>query len=252
MVLVHGAWGDLRSFVRALPALSASHHVFAPSLREHWPNPWPASEEEAYAAYTVEAHARDVAALIERLGVAPVDLVGHSYGGAVAAALARARPDLVQRLVLVEPAIRSLLADIPGGSKLLADMAQPRPAWLARLRAGETPVSVMRSIIDGSRPGTLEALPADQRRIYLANARTTGPVVAHPAEELTFSCDDARALRMPVLLLEGEKTARQYHEIAVRFVACAPGTRHVVIPASGHTMPFDAPEAMSRAILEVH
>ncbi len=106
-----------------------------------------------------------------------------------ATALARARPDLVQRLVLVEPAIRSLLAEIPGGSKLLADMAQPRPAWLARVRAGETPVSVMRSIIDGSRRGTLDALLADQRRIYLANARTTGPVVAHPAEELSFSCD---------------------------------------------------------------
>src|SRR5512144_1182156 len=88
VLLIHGAWGDLRTFSRAIPVLSAGHRLSVPSLRYHWPNAWPASDDEAYRNYTVETHAQDVAALIERLGIAPVDLVGHSYGGNVAAVLA--------------------------------------------------------------------------------------------------------------------------------------------------------------------
>lgn len=249
LVLIHGAWGDLRSFHRAIPALGAAHHVIAPSLRLHWPNPWPRTEAEAYDTYTVERHAADVAALIERLGVGPADVVGHSYGGAVAAHLARSRPDLVRRLVLVEPAVRALLRELPDGERMVAELAKPRPAWLTRLRAGEDPVSVMRSIIDGGRPGTFDSFPAEQRRIFVANARTTGPVVAHPADELPFTCDDARALRRPVLVIQGEKTARQYRDIAARFVACTQGARHVTLPGVGHSIPLDAADAMARTIV---
>ncbi|HET8541688.1 MAG TPA: alpha/beta hydrolase [Anaeromyxobacter sp.] len=103
IVLIHGAWGDLRTYSRAIPVLSAGHRLIVPSLRYHWPNPWPSSDDEAYAQYTVETHARDVAALIERLGIAPVDLVGHSYGGNVAAVLALSRPELVRRRSMSAP-----------------------------------------------------------------------------------------------------------------------------------------------------
>jgi pimeloyl-ACP methyl ester carboxylesterase len=249
LVLIHGAWGDLRSFHLAIPSLGAAHHVIAPSLRFHWPNPGPRTEAEAYATYTVERHAADVAALIEGLGVGPADIVGHSYGGAVAAHLARSRPALVRRLVLVEPALRALLRELPDGDRIVAEIAKPRPAWLARLRAGEDPVSVMKSIIDAGRPGTFDALEAEQRRILAANARTTGPIVAHPPDELPFTCEDARALRPRVLVIEGEETAPQYRAITARFVACAQGARHVTLPGAGHLIPLDAADAMARAIV---
>jgi pimeloyl-ACP methyl ester carboxylesterase len=245
VVIIHGALGDLRTYSRAIPLLSAGHRVLSLSLRYHWPNPWPASDEEVYQRYTVETHVADVVALLDRLGLGPVDLVGHSYGGNVAALVALQRPDLVRRLVLLEPALRWLLRDLAGGPELLAELAKGRPEQLARLRGGEDPFAVLRTTMPW-----LDTLPPERRRIVAANARTTGPYLVHPAEETRFTCADASRLGMPLLLVVGEKTDRQYHEIVARLAACQPAARSVVLAGSSHVIQIDAPEAMARAVVE--
>ena len=63
-------------------------------LRNHGGSPW--SDEMGYAAM-----AGDVAALIERSRRAG-PLVGHSMGGKVAMTLALTRPELVERLIVVD------------------------------------------------------------------------------------------------------------------------------------------------------
>jgi pimeloyl-ACP methyl ester carboxylesterase len=50
---------------------------------------------------TIEQMAADAAAFIDALGLATVDLVGHSMGGLVAQEVAIQRPDLARRVVLV-------------------------------------------------------------------------------------------------------------------------------------------------------
>lgn len=250
IVLVHGAYGDLRTFARALPILAAGHRVIVPSLRYHWPNPWPDKDEEAYRTYTAENHARDLAALIERLGVGPVDVIAHSYGGNVAVVLALSRPELVRRLVLLEPALRWILREVPGGDEMLADAARGREPSLSRLQGGEDPVSVLRSVIDGNTPGVFEGMPAYRRMMLVDNARLVGPYAAHPGDETRFDCSDAGSIRHPVLLVRGEKTGRDFREIVSRFATCAPGTRTMVLPGSRHVMQVDAPEPMARMVLE--
>ena len=51
-------------------------------------------------AYSVALMAADVASLLDAVGGAAVDLVGHSLGGLVALRVAAGRPDRVRRLVL--------------------------------------------------------------------------------------------------------------------------------------------------------
>jgi non-heme chloroperoxidase len=62
---------------------------------------------------TIASNAADLKGLIEKLGIGPVHLVGHSYGGFTAAFLATDYPDLIRTLVLVEPAIATLLVEDP-------------------------------------------------------------------------------------------------------------------------------------------
>ena len=110
MVFVHGALTDYRSWAPQLLSLSAHQRVVALSLRHHFPERWDGKKGD----YSVGTHMEDLALFIEALGVGPVDLVGHSRGGVVAAMLAGKRPDLVRRLVLAEPATFSLLP-VPSG-----------------------------------------------------------------------------------------------------------------------------------------
>jgi pimeloyl-ACP methyl ester carboxylesterase len=250
LFIIHGAWGDLRSFSRAAPILSERSTVTRVSLRLHWPNPWPATEKEAYDGYLVENHAADVAKAIERSGRAPVDLLGHSYGGVVAVVLARSRPDLVRRLILVEPALYALLRGRADGEKFISDEAKWRDGLLARVRSGEDPLAMTRGMYDGSHPGTFDALPGWRRRILAANARTMGPALTHNWVDFPFACKDAASLRMPVLIVQGEKTDADMREIAAVLAGCLPDARRVALPDSSHAIQFDAPEAMARAVTE--
>jgi haloalkane dehalogenase len=59
------------------------------------------SERPPGFAYTPEAHARVLAALVERLGLAHFTLVVHDYGGPIGLPLCLDRPERVHRLVLL-------------------------------------------------------------------------------------------------------------------------------------------------------
>ncbi|MEU7116787.1 alpha/beta hydrolase [Streptomyces sp. NPDC046182] len=108
--------------------------------------------------YGMAAQAAVVARILEHRGVAGVELVGHSMGGAVAVRLAASRPDLVGRLVVAEPNL------YPGGGVFSTPVAAQdeesfvrdgfarmvasvdRPDYAARLRLAD-PVAVHRSAV---------------------------------------------------------------------------------------------------------
>lgn len=76
-------------------------------------------------------------------------------------------------------------------------------------------------------------------------------LVAHPSDETRFTCEDARRLPSPLLLVQGEKTGRDFREIVARIAACAPAARTVVLPGSRHVVQIDAPEALARVVVEL-
>src|SRR5918998_552832 len=90
-VLVHGVAGWHRTWWRVGPALAErGWRVVAVDQRGHGRSP------RLAGSVTVADWAADLAAFVEGQGP-PVMLVGHSLGGAVAAELIAARPELVRR-----------------------------------------------------------------------------------------------------------------------------------------------------------
>jgi pimeloyl-ACP methyl ester carboxylesterase len=100
----------------------------------------------------ISAYAEDLAAGIDRIGVADFTLVGHSLGGAVATALAERIPDEVATLVLLAPAgygriTTSELSSAPVVSQILRHtlplaLANPITAggiYMAMVANGRTP-----------------------------------------------------------------------------------------------------------------
>ena len=184
VVLSHGVPMDHRAWSAQVEALSKAYSTITYSRRYAYPN----RRAGDLADSTVEANAADLRGLIEKLGVAPVHLVGHSYGGFVAAHLAAERPDLVRTLVLVEPAIPTLLVEDPDSTGQMFSLLLGHPGValsarrfqagslgpsLAALDRGQAKKAVQ-LFVDGiqNRVGAFAELPAPTQQVMLDNAMT--------------------------------------------------------------------------------
>lgn len=98
ILLVHGLTGHGRRWATLADDLLAEFPIAAPDLLGHGRSSWD-------APWTIEANVAALAGLLDADGGAPVVVVGHSFGGAVALNLAAARPDLIDGLVLLDPAV---------------------------------------------------------------------------------------------------------------------------------------------------
>ena len=108
MVLLHG-WGAFKElWWSTLRALGHDHRCFALDVPGHGASP-------LGRAASIAGLAEAVAAFCDALGLERIALIGHSMGGSVACELALRRPDLVERLVLVDPAVDA--SSMPGFSR---------------------------------------------------------------------------------------------------------------------------------------
>jgi pimeloyl-ACP methyl ester carboxylesterase len=130
---------------------------------------------------SIPDYARDVAEALELLGVQRCTLVGHSLGGAVAAALAELSPELVGALLLVAPAgfgrIRLAEAVSVPGVRTLVQAAMPS-ALSSRLAVSAAYVAM---VTNGARPD-----PAVVERVT-----RRGPELVTGAREGTRAIVDA-------------------------------------------------------------
>jgi pimeloyl-ACP methyl ester carboxylesterase len=94
LVLVHGLGGSAANWLALVPLLLPGRRLLVPELPGH------GGSEPLPAASSLSAYADRIGLLLEREGLAPAAVVGHSLGGAIALRLAIRRPELVSALVL--------------------------------------------------------------------------------------------------------------------------------------------------------
>jgi pyruvate dehydrogenase E2 component (dihydrolipoamide acetyltransferase) len=98
VVLVHGFGGDKNSWLFVQAPLAETRTVHALDLPGH------GASDKDVGDGSLEMLARTVTGFLEALGIGRAHLVGHSLGGAVIAAAARAVPERVASLTLLAPA----------------------------------------------------------------------------------------------------------------------------------------------------
>ena len=94
LVILHGAFGTVDMFGPLVPPLAEKRQVITVEMQGH------GRTADIDRPLTYEQLADDVAALVQYLGIAEVDVFGYSMGGFTAQQVAIRHPELVRKLVV--------------------------------------------------------------------------------------------------------------------------------------------------------
>ena len=246
VVFVHGGFQDYRMWLAHVPVFAERYRVIAYSRRNHFPNSSTPSGTPDSAA---DVHGDDLAELITRLHLGPVNVVAHSAGAHAALMFAARHPELLRSLVIVEPPASGMLTNSPEDTKAGEGFRNRLAPALESLAVGDAQrgTKLFADAVGG--PGTYDGRTAEQKAMMADN------VAAHIADATTkrarprFDCAMASHIRAPVLIISGIHSPEYFHRIVAHLTTCLPNSRVRLINAS-HTVPNEAPAAFDRAALE--
>lgn len=250
ILFAHGFLDVGRSFHWTASRLAEEgNRVVAFDWRGHGESQW--LPEGAY--YHFFDYVADLADLVRQRGSRPLTLVGHSMGGTASVLFAGSHPDLVDRLVLIEGLGPEAPEGLPGPNHVRRWVDSVRAARGREFRPMASVEEAAEKLL-AHNPSLAPEIARDLASWSLRKVeggyvwsfdpvhRTKGPYPFRPEVFAEF----LRALRMPVLCIEGEKGYRtRDHEARVAALETA---RRLEIPGAGHMLHWEAPKALAEAI----
>jgi pimeloyl-ACP methyl ester carboxylesterase len=233
LVLLHGGLSDGRSWTPQLESLVDEYDVIA------WDAPGCGGSADPTTDLALADYADAVAALIDALEVAPVHLVGHSFGAGLAISVYSRHRHLVRSLVLsgayagwrgsLSPA--EVEARLSG---LLTALTRPPAEWVDDYLATFLSHPVPERISELSRAMMLDVRPGARSMATAfadADLRTVLPQIA-----------------VPTLLIYGEDDVRAPRAVADALHAAIPGSQLMLVPGAGHDVNLEAPDDYDAAV----
>ena len=244
LILVHGNGTDLRNWSKQIDEFGKHYRVIAYSRRCHYPNACTGREDD----YTYAQHAKDLLALMDALKIQKARVVGHSYGASVVGIAATMGPERFTSIVLVEPNFRKLLPQIQ------ADQAQYSQnqidAMMRKMFLKQHNLEgALHTYADWVRTGYWDQMDPVTKQSMLDNGKAMIAYTAH-GEAPEFTCETAKKLTMPMLVVYGEESPPNNRIISSTLAECATAAKRAVIPNAMHTMHRQNPEAFNKAVLE--
>jgi len=229
LVLLHGYPLDHSIWHEVAGLLGSSFDVVLPDLRGFGQSAAPQDE------YGMTEMAADIAGLLDQLGMERAAIAGHSMGGYVALAFARAYPERISGLGLVS-------------SQAVADSAEGRERRFATAR--QVAAEGLGFIAD-SMPEKLSADPRVQALCaeIIHQQRPAGIVGALKA--MAGRADATGSLpsfSFPVSILHGDGDALIPAERAAEMKAAIPHARLTDFPQGGHMLMLENPPATADAL----
>jgi pimeloyl-ACP methyl ester carboxylesterase len=249
VVLLHGGIIDAASvsWPPVLDRLAPDHRVVAPDLLGYGESDVPSGP------YSISRHATVVADAIEALELGPVTLVGLSMGGGVAMQVALERPDIVERLVPIDPF--GLGRELPNGLLSYA-LARVQLFNKVAIDAFRRSRRLTRASLGGI-VHDLDSLPAAAvDAVYREVQRPTAGVAFRRFRDAevtrngyrTVFIDRLQELGMPVRFLHGAHDDLFPVEWARRAADQVPDAELRVLDDCAHWAPRENPDAVAAHI----
>lgn len=231
LLILPGLFGSKRNWTSLARQLSTRQRVITVDLRNHGESPWD-------QVHDYPAMAADVAALIESLSLPSAAVLGHSMGGKVAMTLALTRPDLVDKLLVADIAPARSTANTRAVLQAMQDV--PLAAVENRSQAKEAMAA---------------AVPAAGVRDFLALNLASGPTGLRWAINLEALADNfdhilgfptfptGTTFDKPTIFIAGGRSRYVTNEHHAEIHRLFPHAEIATIPAAGHWVHAEAPEA---------
>lgn len=256
LVLIHGLGANLSFwFFGGAQLLAKRRRVIMYDLRGHGRSPMPRT------GYSLAAMAADLYELLDRVGAAKVDIVGHSFGGRVALAFASAYAERVRNLIIADTQLGALQAPMR-----LRDWAH-WPRWRAQLQASgldkppsDDAVIDYKLLVELSQCGDVANGHGSVRRRGPLRPRQIGGRTAVQWQRLlqqttaAAEFEDERpldkaglaAINAPTLLMFGEFS--HCLPTANGLLELLPDARFILVPGAGHFFPIVKPVYFERGL----
>lgn len=234
LLIAHGLFGSARNWGMISKKLASDRQVIAVDMRNHGDSPWD-------AVHSYPAMAEDLAAVIEAHG-GRAAVMGHSMGGKTSMVLALTRPELVERLIVVD------IAPITYAHDQDSNIAAMRAVDLSQVkRRADAEADLARHVDDPVLRGffqqNLRLSPEGASwRVNLDALSDQMPVI------LGFPEGIGRPYEGPTLFVTGETSTYTRPENWPGIEALFPAARHSVIPGAGHWVHAEAPAPFVAAV----
>jgi pimeloyl-ACP methyl ester carboxylesterase len=249
VVLVHGTVGDYRVWGEQMDAFTKNHRVIAFSRRFAYPNKQVINDS---TDYSVTAHAKDLTQFIKTLNIGAVHLVGHSYGAFTSLITALEHPELVKSLTLGEPPVMSLLQNVPDGGAIGHDFVTNVFIPTAEAFKNNNDKKAVELFIGGVLADSLyfSQAPQQQKDIMMDNLLELKAAVSTENLFPPLVCDDIKTLKMPVLLIKGDRSPKILTVIIDELDSCLDNNVLAILPNSSHGLEFQNPIEFNKIVLD--
>jgi len=246
VVLIHGFGTSSFLWRNVGPAIAlAKHTAFAIDMLGYGE-----SDRPYEAEFDIAAQAEYIDRALTALRVARGVVVGIDVGGGVALRLAAARPERVERLVL----INSVAFDCVQG-KDIKGLQRNTARFALRISRGVLGAAPLLTPILEQAVTSAERMPPRLQARYLAPY--VGPegvshllTLARSVQAEHLEDLDLGAILAPTLVVWGEEDPFLDGKLPERLVNAIPDARLVRLPNVGRLVPEEAPDELARMILE--
>jgi len=231
LILVHGGLSDYRTWLPLMPELGETNRTIALSLRHYYPEQWNGKGNDL----SLQQHADDLVEFIKTMQLGPVELLGHSRGGLVSMLVASQHPELVDKLILADPApLKNMLSVNPRAKKQLEKRETVIRETVKLYQQGDPEGGLKIYVEYIAGPGAWDKT-SDRRRDTLRDNSWTQ---LSYLDDFTnpFHCNNASRISSPVLLITGERSNPVYSFMHSALKSCLKKVNNALIADAGHMM----------------
>ena len=250
VVLLHGwpeTWYEWRHIIPQL--IDNNYTVIAPDMRGF------GDSEKPQIGYDTKTVAEDIYQLVKKLGNSKIYIVAHDWGGPVAYSYAAAHPQDVRKMVILDTLL-------PGFGLEEAANFSPKGLWHLSFHAVR---DLPEKLIDGKEDIYLNwfydwtynqsAITSEDREEYIKQYSKPGAMragfeyyraVFEDSEQNKEYANEK--LEIPILTIGGEAGIGNF--TAASFQKVANNVTGITLPNTGHFIPEERPNFLTKQILE--